>query len=92
MGLKRLTKFNKLDGGLKTSQIFGNTLEALVGAIYIDKKYEFTKKWIVNKMIQPYLFMDELELIDINIKNKINHLLSFLECLTHFHYRHEYHV
>jgi ribonuclease-3 len=42
-----------------------------VGAIYIDKKYEFTKKWIVNKMIQPYLFMDELELIDINIKNKI---------------------
>ena len=71
MGLKRLTKFNKLDGGLKTSQIFGNTLEALVGAIYIDKKYEFTKKWIVNKMIQPYLFMDELELIDINIKNKI---------------------
>ena len=42
-----------------------------MGAIYIDKKYDFTKKWIVNKMIQPYLFMDELELIDINIKNKI---------------------
>ena len=38
MGLKRLTKFNKLDGSLKTSQIFGNTLEALVGAIYIDKR------------------------------------------------------
>jgi ribonuclease-3 len=71
MGLKKMTRFNKLDGGLKSSQIFGNTLEALVGAIYLDKQYEFTKRWIIEKMIQPYLFMDELEQIDINIKNKI---------------------
>ena len=71
MGLKKMTRFNKLDGGLKGSQIFGNTLEALVGAIYLDKQYNFTKKWIIEKMIQPYLFMDELEQIDINIKNKI---------------------
>ncbi len=71
MGLRKMTRFNKMDGGLRTSQIFGNTLEALVGAIYLDKKYDFTKKWIVEKMIQPYLFMDDLEQIDINIKNKI---------------------
>ena len=71
MGLKKMTRFNKLDGGLKSSQIFGNTLEALVGAIYLDKEYNFTKRWIIEKMIQPYLFMDELEQIDINIKNKI---------------------
>ncbi|MFY8166405.1 MAG: ribonuclease III [Sediminibacterium sp.] len=71
MGLKKMTRFNKLDNGLRTSQIFGNTLEALVGAIYLDKKYDFTRKWIVEKMIQPHLFMDDLELIDINIKNKI---------------------
>ena len=71
MGLKKMTRFNKLDGGLKSSQIFGNTLEALVGAIYLDRQYDFTKKWIIEKMIQPYLFMDELEQIDINIKNKI---------------------
>ncbi len=71
MGLKKMTRFNKLDSGLKSSQIFGNTLEALVGAIYLDKQYNFTKKWIIEKMIQPYLFMDELEQIDINIKNKI---------------------
>lgn len=71
MGLKKMTRFNKLDNGLRTSQIFGNTLEALVGAIYLDKKYDFTRKWIIEKMIQPHLFMDDLEQIDINIKNKI---------------------
>ena len=51
MGLRKMTRFNKMDGGLRTSQIFGNTLEALVGAIYLDKQYDFTKKWIVEKMI-----------------------------------------
>jgi len=71
MGLKKMTRFNKLDNGLRTSQIFGNTLEALVGAVYLDKQYDFTRKWIIEKMIQPHLFMDDLELIDINIKNKI---------------------
>lgn len=71
MGLRKMTLFNKMDGSLKTSQIFGNTLEALVGAIYLDKKYDFTKLWIIEKMIQPYLFMDDLEQIDINIKIKL---------------------
>jgi ribonuclease-3 len=71
MGFRQLMLYNKLDATLRNSQIFGNTLEALVGAIYLDKKYEFTKLWIIEKMIQPYLFMDDLEQIDINIKNKI---------------------
>ena len=37
MGLKKITYYNKFDNSLKVSQIFGNTLEALVGAIYLDK-------------------------------------------------------
>jgi ribonuclease-3 len=37
MGLKKITLYNKSDGSLKISQIFGNTLEALVGAIYLDR-------------------------------------------------------
>jgi ribonuclease-3 len=71
MGLKKITKFNKIDGALKNSQIFGNTLEALVGAIYLDKGYIKTRRWVLKTIIAPYLFMDELELQDINIKNKL---------------------
>ena len=37
MGLKKITAYNRHDNSLKSSQIFGNALEALVGAIYIDK-------------------------------------------------------
>jgi ribonuclease-3 len=41
MGLNKVAIFNKSDGALRTSQIFGNTLEALVGAIYLDQGYTF---------------------------------------------------
>lgn len=71
MGLKCITSFNKNDGSLRTSQIFGNALEALVGAIYVDKGYAATKQWVQKKIILPYLFVEELESVEINQKNKL---------------------
>jgi len=71
MGLKKITIYNKMDNALKISQIFGNSLEALIGAVYLDKGYEKTKKWVEKYIILPYLFIDDLEVIDINIKNKL---------------------
>lgn len=71
MGLKKITLYNKMDGSLKISQIFGNTLEALVGAIYLDYGYKVTSKWVLQYIIQPHMFMDDLELLEINHKNKL---------------------
>lgn len=71
MGLKKITYFNKFDNSLKMSQIFGNTLEAVVGAIYLDKGYEKTQKWVKERIIVPHLFMDDLENLEINHKNKL---------------------
>ncbi len=71
MGVKKLTLYNKFDSFLKGSQIFGNTLEALVGAVYLDKGYRKTQHWIVKQIIIPYVFVDDLEQIDINLKNKL---------------------
>jgi ribonuclease-3 len=71
MGLKKITLYNKFDGSLKGSQIFGNTLEALVGAVYLDKGYRKTQRWVLKQMIIPHLYVDDLENIDINLKNKL---------------------
>jgi len=71
MGLKKVTVYNKLDGSLKVSQIFGNTLEALVGAIYLDHGYKKAARWVHETMIQPHMFMDDLENLEINHKNKL---------------------
>lgn len=71
MGFKKITSYNKQDGSLKSSQIFGNALEALVGAIYIDRGYAATKKWVFKKIIIPHLFLEDLEQVEINQKNKL---------------------
>ena len=71
MGLKKITYFNKFDNSLKMSQIFGNTLEAVVGAIYLDKGFEKTQKWVMEYLIMPHLFMEDLENLEINHKNKL---------------------
>jgi len=71
MGLKKLTMYNKFDNALKSSQIFGNTLEAIVGAIYLDKGYKTTQLWVLHKIVIPHLYVDDLEQIDINLKNRL---------------------
>jgi ribonuclease-3 len=71
MGLKKITIYNKYDSSLKISQIFGNTLEALIGAVYLDKGYDRTQQWVEKYVILPHLFIDDLETVEINIKNKL---------------------
>lgn len=71
MGLKKITFYNKFDNSLKASQIFGNTLEAVVGAVYLDKGFDRTRRWVMKTIILPHLFMDDLELLEINHKNKL---------------------
>lgn len=71
MGLKKITFYNKFDSSLKISQIFGNTLEAIVGAVYLDKGYVKTQHWVTRHIINPHLYMDDLENLEINQKNKL---------------------
>ncbi len=71
MGLKKITIYNKFDSSLKISQIFGNTLEALIGAVYLDKGYDKTQSWVEKYIISTHMFIDDLEGIEINIKNKL---------------------
>lgn len=71
MGLKKIARYNKADASLRTSHIFGNTLEALVGAVYLDHGYKKTYRWVFDYIITPHMFMDELENKEINNKNKL---------------------
>lgn len=71
IGLKKITYYNHFDQSLKASQIFGNTLEALTGAVFLDKGYDQTQKWVTQRIILPHLFMQDLENLEINQKNKL---------------------
>jgi ribonuclease III len=67
----KITYYNKSDNSLKISQIFGNTLEALVGAIYLDQGYDKTRRWVFRRIVTPHMFMEDLENLEINHKNKL---------------------
>jgi ribonuclease-3 len=41
--------------------IHGNVFEALVGAIYLDRGYKFCEKFINNRIIEPYVDIEQLE-------------------------------
>lgn len=41
--------------------IHGNVFEALVGAIYLDRGYKYCKKFIDQRVIEPYVDIEQLE-------------------------------
>lgn len=71
MGLKALVKFNENDSLLHNSSIHGNALEALIGAIYLDKGYIKTKKFVKKRILLPYIQIEDIENTEANVKNKL---------------------
>ncbi len=49
----------------------GDAFEAFIGALYLDKGYNFTKEVLVNRVIKLHLDMEVLETIEVNYKSKI---------------------
>lgn len=70
MGLNKLI-FQGNGSFTSSKSIFGDTFEALIGAIYLDKGYNFTKKIIITRIIDVHLDVDEIERTDTNFKSRI---------------------
>ncbi len=51
--------------------MLGNAVEALVGAVYLEKGYVGTKDFIVNKILRGYVDVHELESFDDNYKSQL---------------------
>lgn len=62
---------SNLDKKCLPPSLLGNALEAFIGAIFLDKGYNTTKKFIISKLIEPYTDLKKLSLIDTNYKGRI---------------------
>lgn len=60
----------KTTSSTKKSHIFGDALEALIGAIYLDKDYQ-TAKFFVIKKILSFVDLNEVEQSDSNYKSQL---------------------
>ncbi|MCU0370943.1 MAG: ribonuclease III [Bacteroidales bacterium] len=54
-----------------SKSIYGDTFEALIGAVYLDKGYNFTRKVVIRRIIDVHLDVDEIERTDTNYKSRI---------------------
>ena len=70
IGLSQLIQYNKESQGIFKS-IDGDAFEALVGAIYLEKGYSFTRKVIINRVINIHMDVDALANQDWNFKSKL---------------------
>ena len=61
---------SKTTSNIKKSHIFGDVLEALIGAIYLDKDYNATKFFVVKKILS-FVDLNEVEQSDSNFKSQL---------------------
>jgi ribonuclease-3 len=68
----------------KSNAILGNTFEALMGALYLDKGYNKTKDIVVNKLLLTFMDLDSVLKEENNYKSKLiiwaqknNHKIRF---------------
>lgn len=70
IGLSQLIQYNRESQGVFKS-IDGDAFEALVGAIYLEKGYRFTRRIIIKKIMTTYLDVDAMAHTDWNFKSKL---------------------
>lgn len=73
LGLNELIEYDMRMMGYphRQSSLLGDAFEALIGAVYLDKGYEKTQHFILNRIIAPFVDIQELENTETNFKSRL---------------------
>lgn len=70
MGIPNVVKVS--NGALyQQKYIYGNALEAIVGAMFIDKGFKFTSEVVVNNILRRYIDLNELQTTEHDYKSRL---------------------
>lgn len=69
IGLQQLVEYNQKSRSHKS--IFGDCMEALIGAVYLDHGFNFCKKFVIQKLVKPHYDFNELISTVTNFKSKL---------------------
>lgn len=70
LGLNNFIEANNDRFGSKPSSINGDAYEALIGAIYLDKGFVFTQQFLLTRIINVLIDMEEVETKEVDFKSK----------------------
>lgn len=71
IGLDKLVKVTKYVNAHTNNNIYGNALEALMGAIYLDFGYKKCRQFVEQRLLKTFVDIDKLAEDEVNFKSKI---------------------
>ncbi|MFY0593879.1 ribonuclease III [Roseivirga sp.] len=72
IGIPQIVQFDKKRKTPNSHKsLYGNALEALVGAVYVDKGFKTAKRFILKKLLQPHFDLEEIINTTKNYKSKL---------------------
>jgi len=69
IGLEKLIQFDGQRIAHNRTSMYGDAMEALIGAIYLDKGFRFTRSFILKKLIANYFDLDTVIQTNTNYKS-----------------------
>lgn len=69
IGLKELVQYNQ--GSRAHRSVYGDCMEALIGAVYLDHGFEYSKSFVIKKLIKPHYDLEELVSRITNYKSRL---------------------
>jgi len=69
--LDSLVQYDFKNHSARNQSLYGNALEAFIGALYLDKGYAKTRHFIYTRLISENIKLNTLEVLDENYKSKL---------------------
>ena len=72
LGFEDFIKYKPDHGaGESFRSLGGNAFEALIGAIYLDKGFQFSKHIIIDRIINVHIDLEQLQQTEVNFKSRL---------------------
>lgn len=73
IGFDKLIQFDQRSVSVQTkhNSMLGDAFEAIVGAVYLDKGYNFTKDFLLHRIVKAHIDIHTLEITETNFKSKL---------------------
>jgi len=91
MGIDKLL-VSHVNTNCPTRNLYGDALEALIGALFVDKGFKKTKKLFINRVFRKYLDLEKIVDTDTDYKSLVFEWTQKTQADLSFEYKEEYNV